>query len=184
MFIMHVDDFIWSGKDSFEERVIEKICSAFCCGKKTDDSFRYIGLNIEHSDDSLILRQQDYINEIHALLVTFLCQTRDTEQTLLRELLGQFNWLANQSRRDITCDVLELSMSVKNATIAQIKQLNKLVKRVNGGDITIKCPCLGRPNEMRILLFSDVAYANLIDGVSSAEGVVHLLGAPRTFDVL
>ena len=63
-------------------------------------------------------------------------------------------------------------MPVKNATVAQIKQANKLVKRVNGEDITIRFPCLGKPNEMRILLFSD---ANLIDGVSSAEGYIILL---------
>ena len=32
MFIMHVDDFIWSGKATFEERVIDKIRSTFYCG--------------------------------------------------------------------------------------------------------------------------------------------------------
>ena len=42
-------------------------------------------------------------------------------------------------------------------------------------NITIRFPCLGKPNEMRILLFSDVAYANLIDGVSSTEGYIILL---------
>ena len=36
---MHVDDFIWSGKATFEERVINKIRSTFCCGKESDDSF-------------------------------------------------------------------------------------------------------------------------------------------------
>ena len=36
---------------------------------------------------------------------------------------GQFNWLSNQSRPDISYDVLELSMSVKNATVAQIKTI-------------------------------------------------------------
>ena len=86
--------------------------------------------------------------------------------------MGQFNRLSNQSRPDTSYDVLELSMSVKNATVAQIKQANKLVKWVNGEDITIRFPCLGKPNEMRILLFSDAAYANLIDGVSSAEGYI------------
>ena len=72
MFIMHVDDFIWSGKATFEERVIDKICSTFCCSKESDDSFRYIGLNIQHSDNGLILHQRDYIKEIHALPITFL----------------------------------------------------------------------------------------------------------------
>ena len=72
MFIMHVDDFIWSDKATFEEKVIDKICSTFSCGKESDDSFRYIGLNIEHSGNGLILHQQDYINEIHALPITFL----------------------------------------------------------------------------------------------------------------
>ena len=93
MFIMHVHDFIWSGKATFEERVIDKIRSTFYCSKESNDSFRYIGLNIEHSDDGLILHQRDYINESHALPITFLRQIRDKdelnieEQTLLREPL-------------------------------------------------------------------------------------------------
>ena len=78
--------------------------------------------------------------------------------------MGQFNWLANQSQPDISYDILELSMSVKNATVTQIKQANKLVKRVNGEDIIIRFPCLWKPNEMRIL-FSDAAYTDLTDGV-------------------
>ena len=71
------------------------------------------------------------------------------ERTLSRELVGQFNWLANQSRPHISYDVLELSISVKNATFSQIKQANTTGKRVNGDDITIKFPCLGEPNKMR-----------------------------------
>ena len=159
--------------------MIDKILSTFCCGKESYDSFQYIGLNIEHSDDGLILHQRDYNNEIHALSIAFLREIREDkdelnieEQTLLRELVGQFNWLSNQSRPDISYDVLELSMSVKNAKVAQIKQANKLVKRANGEYITIRFPCLGKPNEMRILLFSEAAYANLIDGVSSEEGYI------------
>ena len=58
MFIMYVDDFNWSGKATFEERMTHKIRSTFCCGKDSDDSFPYISLNIEHLDDGLILHQQ------------------------------------------------------------------------------------------------------------------------------
>ena len=62
MLIMHVDDFIWSGKATFKRRVIDKMRSKFCCGKGSDDSFRYIGLDIEYSDHGLVPHQQDYIN--------------------------------------------------------------------------------------------------------------------------
>ena len=83
--------------------------------------------------------------------------------------------MPNQPRPDISYDVLQLSISAKNATVAQIKQACGLVKLVNGKDITIKFACIGKPNEMRILLFSDAVYANLIDKVSNAEGYIILL---------
>ena len=36
--------------------------------------------NIEHSDDSSILHQRDYISEIHALPITFLREIRDKDE--------------------------------------------------------------------------------------------------------
>lgn len=52
---MHVDDFTWSGTTRFCDEVIEKVRTAFLCGKEADNAFKYIGLDVEHSEDGILL---------------------------------------------------------------------------------------------------------------------------------
>ena len=178
---MHVDDFIWAGTDDFETGVIQKVRSAFRCGKEEEKSFKYIGLNIEHSEDGIILQQHGYSSDMKMLNISELRSMRsnddlsDTERTSLREVSGQLNWLSNQSRPDLSYDVLEMSMSVKKAQVSHLKQANKVIKKAKFEDTFIRFPKLGDPNELRLVLFSDASYANLCDGVSSAEGYILFL---------
>ena len=57
---MHVDDFIWSGTRRFCDEVIEKVRTAFLCGKEADNAFKYIGLDVEHAEDGILLHQHEY----------------------------------------------------------------------------------------------------------------------------
>ena len=99
-----------------------------------------------------------------------------TERDLLHEAAGQLNWLATQSRPDISHDVLQLTMSIKHAIVDNLKQANKVVKRVKGENIEIRFPYLSPPKDFCLAAFSDASYANLVDGVSNGEGfIIYLL---------
>ena len=45
-------------------------------------------------------------------------------------MIGQLNWLAGITRPDISYDVCETSTKVKDATIADVLSVNKIVKKV------------------------------------------------------
>ena len=183
LFIMHVDDFIWSGTRRFCDEVIEKVRTAFLCGKEADNAFKYIGLDVEHAEDGILLHQHEYTLAMQMIPVSPIRKMRshddlnESEKTTLREIIGQLNWISGQSRPDISFEVLDLSVSVKGAQVSHLNQANKIIKKVKGELPKIRFPNLGDPKDLHIALYSDASYANLSDGVSSAEGyVVFLVG--------
>ncbi len=78
-----------------------------------------------------------------------------TERNSLREAAGQLSWLvqATQYRPGISYDVLDLTMSVKNAIVEYLKQANEVVKVVKGVNVDIRFPFLGKPEELRLVAF-------------------------------
>ena len=79
----------------------------------------------------------------------------------------------------MTITVAPTSTKTKNATIADLNQLIKIVKHAQTVERKILFPDLGNPTEQqwRILLFADASYANLNSGTGSCGGfVVFLVG--------
>ena len=51
------------------------------------------------------------------------------ELSQLRSTIGQQNLLVNQTRPDITYDILEHSVSIRIAKLENILQVNKIIKK-------------------------------------------------------
>ena len=51
----HVDDFIWGGTEQFEAQVIQKMRAKLNVGKEESIAFRYIGIELQHQNDSILL---------------------------------------------------------------------------------------------------------------------------------
>ncbi|KAG1673036.1 DNA polymerase epsilon subunit 2 [Nymphon striatum] len=181
LFIMHVDDFLWAGTAEFEKQVIKKIQSSFQIGKEAEGEFKYIGVEIQHKNDSIILHQQSYIDSLTSIDIHPARASRKhdmlnhRETTQLREVIGQTNWVNNQTRPDICFDVLELSMTTKQPAVEHLVQANKLIKKIKSESRTLVFPKLESLNLLKLTLFSDASYANLPDGVSSAGGHIVFL---------
>ena len=52
-----------------------------------------------------------------------------TEVTETKQLVGQLNWLATQTRPDLSYDVSELSSMLKQENVECLKQANRVVKK-------------------------------------------------------
>ena len=63
LFLMHVDDFPWTGSDQFKQAVINPLKQNFRFVKEMDNNFRYIGLDIDQSEGNILLHQQEYTQE-------------------------------------------------------------------------------------------------------------------------
>ena len=72
-------------------------------------------------------------------------------------------------------DVLELSMSVKDATVANIHQANKAIKKLQSNPSKIVFPRIGPKECFKLMTFADASHGNLCDGVSSGGGFLVVL---------
>ena len=62
---IHVDDFLWSGSNNFEYKIIAKLRHCFIIGKENSRPFWYLGLNLsENSMKNIFLDQNDYISQL------------------------------------------------------------------------------------------------------------------------
>ena len=88
-------------------------------------------------------------------------------------VIGQLNWLAGITRRDISYDVCEASTKVKDASIADVLSVNKIVKKVKNELSEIHFPCLD-PRSLHIRCYSDASFNNLPNGGSQGGHIVFL----------
>lgn len=183
MFILHVDDFLWAGTEDFQRMVVDKVKSAFKIGKEGEGAFRYIGLEIAHEKDGIMLTQDPYIDSISEIPVPtkrvaqkeFLL--KKSEVTQLRGAIGQVQWASNQTRPDVSYDALELSTATREPKVKDLLHANKVIKKLKLKQSNILFPDLGDLEQLRLTVFCDASYANLTDGVSSAGGhIVFLTG--------
>ena len=183
LFLIHVDDFIWCGTVQFKTQIVDKLENTFKIGKQEQGNFKYIGLRITQQDKHIIMDQDAYVEgllpiPINASRASQKQETLNKEEiTQLRSIIGQINWVANQTRPDVCFENLELSVSMKDPKIEDIIKANKVVKKLRYDDSYVCFPQLGKIKQMRLALFCDASYANLSDGASSAGGfIVFLVG--------
>ena len=66
----HVDDFLWSGDETFENDIIQQLRKSFPIGEETKGGFVYVGVRIQMVLDGgenlteILMDQEDYVEEI------------------------------------------------------------------------------------------------------------------------
>ena len=101
----------------------------------------------------------------------------------MHSLIGQLNWVASQSRPEIAYDVCELSTSLKHATVKNILDTNKVVKKLKSDSLVLKFQCINEEN-VKLLVHSDSSFGNLPDGSSQAGYTILLADDKRHFSPL
>ena len=184
---LHVDDELGTGNDDFRTEVWDKLDERMVVGTTdTDDIISYVGLQVNHSGDSITLDQQHYVEKMEMISKEELKKCTETGnneevvnelgQSLFRSKVGALNWLATQTRPDVAYEVTEFSSCFKKATLKNLKDVNKCIKQLKSEEVYIKFPKLvGDPSTWKIIVYSDGAFANLPDGVSSSGGHIMFL---------
>lgn len=179
IFLSHVDDFIHAGTKLFEERVLHKIKESFQIGKIERYSFKYIGWNIKSSSEHTTVDQADFIEKLEEIPITVkrASNKHDSlnkqERKQLRAAIGQCNWVASQTRPDISYDVIELSMICNDPLVQHIVNVNKVIKKLKLTMCQLMFPKL--VGNLKIVVYSDASHANLPDKASSAGAYVIFL---------
>ena len=132
--ITHVDDFCWGGTENFRDSTIRSLKNIFPIGTESEQSFRYLGLNITQKQNfNITVDQIQLIHEIKSVeiprerLKNKSDPLNENELKSYWTLTGQLSWIANQSHPDITFAIYELSSAINNATINHLIQAIKVL---------------------------------------------------------
>ena len=122
------------------------------------------------------LNQHDYIAGIEEISLSNASDSTrlldKKEQREYRRACGALNWVATQSRPDISFDVAVLSSKLGQPNVKDVKMANKVVRKVKSADISLRFLKLHGP--LRICAYSDASHANLPDGGSQGGQIVFL----------
>ena len=178
---MHVDDFVFTGTKSFKSRVIDQIKVTFKIGAESAGSFKYIGLSIFQENDLIDVSQNEYVKNIQPIKLS---ENRHPDSALtteekdeLKKLSGQMIWVSSQTRPDLAYETCIMSNQGTNPTVKMIKNANKAVSKLKRNKVSIQYKNIGKPEQMRLKVYSDATHASLSDGSSQGGFVVLLEGS-------
>ena len=178
----HVDDFIWAGNEDFRSDIVTKIRGYFTVGQEESKSFKYVGLHLESEEGLIRLDQHSYASSILPIPISKERERQKEdaltpeELELMRSKVGQILWIANQTRPDILFDASSLSAVFKKAKVSDLIETNKVVRRIQSENVTLKFGQLGHMNMLRLLIYSDASLGNLPDGSSQGGYIIFLTG--------
>ena len=175
MCILHVDDFLIGGTSDFFELIENNLMNKFTFGKVQSSKFKYTGLNIDQKPGGTIyIDQNDYIQSLQPIIID---KPSDKSEKLTkkmfkeyRALTGQLSWAAEMTRPDLSFDARELSTKNKQATYGDILKANKVLKKAQKENVSIKFSKLGNLADLRIVAYTDSSYRNDQEKVKSIGG--------------
>ena len=177
---IYVDDFLWTGTERFEEAVISALRAKLLIGSSGSVAFRYVGLNICSNAEGISVDQAKYIASLEPVKLSRARSVQrdhllsDSEREAFRALIGQLNWVSNNTRPDIAYDVCELSTLTTQATVADLLRLNKVVKNASEEVVRLFFPRLSELENCMVEVFTDASFAKLSDGGSQGALIVFL----------
>ena len=87
------------------------------------------------------------------------------------------NWVASQTRPDISYDVCRMSNVGKQPKVKMINEANKSLMKLKATKSTLSYMNIGTPEELSITVFCDATYASLNDGSSQGGFIIFIEGS-------
>ena len=179
---LHVDDFLYCGLEQFHTAVINSLLQAFVMGEVERRRFSYVGWQLEQSKAGQVtVSQEGFLKNLEDLDVTELrgvgkeVKVDQDFQHLFRAAVGSINWVSCNTRPDLAYEVMELSTKFGHATVQDLRQASRLVKKAREQGLSLKFKRLGPVEDLKVVMYGDASHASLPDKVSSCEGRVILV---------
>lgn len=180
--IIHVDDFLVGGDETFKTAVINQLVRKFQIRCREQDEFKYIGWSISQDQSGIHIDQNSYKDTIVPITMSTSRQNQtdhqlnDVETKQYQKLLGQLQWITSQSRPDMRFKVLECSIKANKPTVAEVLNINRVVKKLKKLNYCLFLPNLsGDVSKYTIMVFCDAALNNLPDNIGSTQAYVIFL---------
>ena len=96
------------------------------------------------------------------------------ELSACRSAIGKLNWVATQTRPDLSFDVSELTSHLKNNRVASIRMVNKTIKKAKKEKSSLFFPHLGPVDKCNMIVYSDASFANHTNTSSQGGYIIFL----------
>lgn len=178
--IAHVDDFLFGGNQYFLSTVVPKIKSIFTIGLEESSNLTYLGLQISQEQQGIKLSTNKYVENLREVDIVKLgpdkSRTLNSDEiNILRAISGQINWTATQSRPDIAFDNCQIGNSTKNASVSNLLQANKTIRKLKSHELSLFFPSLLDLKTCELVAFCDASFANLPDRGSQGGYIIFLV---------
>ena len=162
MILCHVDDFSISGKKDFVESITGLLKENFTISKVESSAFRFTGIDIVKTIEGIEVSMEDYAQSIEEIKEIRKAGNDEsltkTEYKVFRKYAGKIQWLAENVRPDLAIVGLNMSMKNKDATIGDLKKVNKIVKKVKSKESKMKFGKIGKREDLKIYGLGDASY--------------------------
>ena len=174
--VSHIDDFLHAGNEKFETEVIKVLVDKFCAGKVEEKTFSYVGIQLKQGEKGIYMNQKYYTDNI---VVKKLSNRNikqrsldDSEMTSYRSMIGSLNWVVRGTRPDLGFHLINLSTKFQNAKVEDFHNAAKIIRKIKLENTDIFFPFLDGEAEIKLVVFSDAAYHNLDDKISSVMSYI------------
>ena len=184
---VHVDDFLFGGTEAFEKRVMENVRKEFLVGKEEISCFQYTGMNISHIsgvESEIRFDQNFYASSLEQILVTKERGLQkdnlltEAEKTMIRAKVGQLLWIGRHSRPDLLFDTCVLASRIKEGTVKDLLETNKVIRKAKSEKLTLHYRKL---ENSALVVYSDASLGNLLNGGTQGAYLIGLLGQEGYF---
>ena len=162
MILCHVDDFSISGKKHFVDMIKSLLMKNFTISKVESSEFRFTGIDIVKTEEGIEVSMEDYAQSIEEIKEIRKTGNEEpltkTEYKVFRKYTGKIQWLAENVRPDLAIVGLNMSMKNKDATIGDLKRVNKVVKKIKSRESKLRFGKIGKNYDLKIYGLGDASY--------------------------
>ena len=185
--LTHVDDFqVGSSKKFLEELVKVLTEGGMEISKIEKETFRFTGIDISRSKDKreIMVSMQEYADSIKE--VGEIRNAKDDEELMilerriLKKITGKISWLAEGCRPDLSYNVLEMSRKNNKATIKDLKDVSKVMKKVRERESKLTFRKIVADDKLIVYSETDASYKQ---EEKSIAGQIIMLGSRMEEDV-
>ena len=157
----HVDDFILAGTDRFLEEITRKIAEKLEISKLEDNEFRFIGMDVKKDGDVIIVSMEDYAKSLGMIEIRKVMPDdplTEVEMKVYKKYVGKLSWLASNTRPDLAIHVLNSARKQKNAVLKDLKDINKIVKKIDDKESKVVFGKVAKKKDMCVIGISNASY--------------------------
>ena len=191
MVCLHVDDLMYTGDLEFRSQVIAALKKTFLISTEGEEKFKYLGLQIKQKPDgSIMVDQTHYIKSLEEPNIDMNMRRRkddplsDDEKKELKRFAGQLAWAGNICHPEVCFDARMASQNIEKATVSDVMQATKVLRRMKNEPVTIKFIPLRDIKKCKLVVYCDASNPKKGEVTSQEGHVIFLVDELGTANVI